>query len=403
MKNKTTPKFRFHGFSEDWIEENIANYANFRRGSFPQPYGNKEWYGGEGAMPFIQVVDVTEHLTLVNDTKQKISVLAQPKSIFVPAGKVVVTLQGSIGRVAITQYDAYVDRTLLIFESYKNRTDERFWAYTIQQKFEIEKRKAPGGTIKTITKEALSSFLVSTPHYMEQQKIGQFFKKLDDQIALQQRQIELLKESKQGFLQKMFPKDGEHVPEVRFDRFSGNWEERKISNYLKESRIKGSNGFDAKKLTVKLWGKGIVEKNSDFKGSVATQYYVRKSGQFMYGKLDFLNQAFGIVPNHLDGYESTLDSPAFDISKDMNSHFLLEYVSRAEFYLHLGTIANGSRKAKRIHVDTFLNMPIHIPNKAEQQKIGQFFKNLDDTIALHEKELELLKKTKQGFLPKMFV
>ena len=92
-------------------------------------------------MPFVQVIDVTEQLSLVKDTKQKISKLAQSKSVFVSAGKVVVTLQGSIGRVAITQYNSYIDRTLLVFESYEKETDEYFWAYTIQQKFEIEKEK----------------------------------------------------------------------------------------------------------------------------------------------------------------------------------------------------------------------------------------------------------------------
>ncbi|MFZ2966383.1 MAG: restriction endonuclease subunit S [Leuconostoc falkenbergense] len=198
------PELRFAGFTDDWEERKLGDHAKYRRGSFPQPYGNKEWYDGEGAMPFVQVVDVTNKLTLVENTKQKISKLAQSKSVFVPKGKVVVTLQGSIGRVAITQYDSFVDRTLLIFEDYEKETDERFWAYTIQKKFEIEKIKAPGGTIKTITKEALSSFDVHLPKFEEQQKIGSFFKQLDDTIALHQRKLDLLKQQKKGFLQKMF-------------------------------------------------------------------------------------------------------------------------------------------------------------------------------------------------------
>ncbi|MGB2512999.1 restriction endonuclease subunit S [Leuconostoc suionicum] len=198
------PELRFAGFADDWEERKLGDHAKYRRGSFPQPYGNKEWYDGEGAMPFVQVVDVTNKLTLVENTKQKISKLAQSKSVFVPKGKVVVTLQGSIGRVAITQYDSFVDRTLLIFENYEKETDERFWAYTIQKKFEIEKLKAPGGTIKTITKEALSSFDVHLPKFEEQQKIGSFFRQLDETIALHQRKLDLLKEQKKGFLQKMF-------------------------------------------------------------------------------------------------------------------------------------------------------------------------------------------------------
>lgn len=138
-------------------------------------------------MPFVQVVDVGENLRLVDDTKQKISMLAQPKSIFVPEGKVVVTLQGSIGRVAVTQYPAYVDRTLMIFEDFILLTDEYFWAYVIQRKFKKERLKAPGGTIKTITKESLSNFKISIPNYNEQSKIANFFKMFDSLITLHQR------------------------------------------------------------------------------------------------------------------------------------------------------------------------------------------------------------------------
>ena len=91
------------------------------------------------------------------------------------------------------------------------------------------------------------------------------------------------------------------------------WEQRKIGDYLTLSKIPGYTGVDAKKLTVKLWGKGVVEKTDIYGGSQNTQYYVRRAGQFMYGKLDFLHAAFGIVPKSLDRFESTLDSPAFDL------------------------------------------------------------------------------------------
>lgn len=198
------PEIRFEGFEGKWEEKKLGDFANFRRGSFPQPYGSKEWYDGKGAMPFVQVVDVADNLLLVNDTKQKISKLAQIRSVFVEKGKVIVTLQGSIGRVAITQYNAYVDRTILIFEGYENKTDPRFWAYTIQKIFEIEKMKAPGGTIKTITKEALSVFIVKLPVFEEQRRIGTYFQKLDQLITLQQTQIEKLQNIKKACLEKMF-------------------------------------------------------------------------------------------------------------------------------------------------------------------------------------------------------
>ncbi len=141
----------------------LSEVANFRRGSFPQPYGNSEWYDGIGAMPFVQVNDVTKNMQLVSDTKNKISKLAQPKSVFVPKNTVIVTLQGSIGRVAITQYDAYVDRTLAIFEDYKIEICNKYFAYQLSEKFNIEKETARGSTIKTITKEEFSKFKIPIP------------------------------------------------------------------------------------------------------------------------------------------------------------------------------------------------------------------------------------------------
>ena len=142
----------------------IDEIATYRRGSFPQPYTNSSFYGGEGAMPFVQVADISDNgFMLKEETKQTISKIAQPKSIFVPKNTVICSIQGTIGRVAITQYDAYIDRTIAIFDSFKIEIDKRFFAYCIQQKFGIEKQFARGSTLKTITKEEFSKFCIPVP------------------------------------------------------------------------------------------------------------------------------------------------------------------------------------------------------------------------------------------------
>lgn len=193
----------------------------------------------------------------------------------------------------------------------------------------------------------------------------------------------------------------QNTPELRFPEFKGEWKSNTISDFVKESKIKGNKGGDAKKLTVKLWGKGVVPKNELFNGSNNTQYYIRKAGQLMYGKLDFLNCAFGIVPDYLNNYESTIDSPSFDFIKG-DSKFLLERIKMKSFYKKYGEIANGSRKAKRINQDTFLSMPISSPCYKEQQKIGEFFSKLDRQIELEEEKLELLEQQKKGYMQKIF-
>ncbi|HBM3625602.1 TPA: restriction endonuclease subunit S, partial [Listeria innocua] len=259
-----------------------------------------------------------------------------------------------------------------------------------------------GNAIKHISLKQISEYSSLGPKdIIERKKIGSFFKKLDNAIALHQRKLEALKLMKKGLLQQMFPKRGENIPKIRLDDFDDIWEQRILGECLKESKIKGSNGSLAKKLTVKLWRKGVVPKVEIYTGSSATQYYIRKTGQFMYGKLDFLNQAFGIVPLELDGYESTLDSPAFDIEESINETFLLEYVSLGRFYKYQGNIANGSRRAKRIHTDTFFEMPIPLPNSNEQQKIGTFSQQIDDLIALQQNKLEKLSSLKRIYLKNM--
>lgn len=153
------------------------------------------------------------------------------------------------------------------------------------------------------------------------------------------------------------------------------------------SRIPGSTGLNSRKLTVKLWGKGIVAKKETMRGSENTKYYVRHAGQLMYAKLDFLHGAFGIVPPSLEGYESTLDLPAFDISA-IHPHFLLEQLLQESFYLGQGNIADGSRKAKRIHEDIFLNMSIYTTSIQEEQKIADLLKEFDQCITLHQRDAE---------------
>lgn len=194
------------------------------------------------------------------------------------------------------------------------------------------------------------------------------------------------------------------VPRLRFPEFrdAGEWEAQKIGHHLTESRVKGSKGDVAKKLTVKLWGNGVYEKSEAVQGSANTQYYRRIAGQFIYSKLDFLNQAFGIIPDHLDSYESTVDLPCFDASDELDVRFLLEYVQRKSFYKKYGEIADGGRKAKRIQVETFLDFPLFLPTLREQQKIADCLSSLDALIAAQADKIDALKTHKKGLMQQLF-
>jgi type I restriction enzyme S subunit len=206
-EGETLPKRRFPEFrdAEEWEAYTLLQVAKFRRGSFPQPYGLPEWYDEFNGMPFIQVFDVGDDLQLKPKTKNKISKLASEQSVFISKGTVIITIQGSIGRVAITQYDAYIDRTLLLFEEFLKPIEKTFFAYVIQLLFEIEKQKAPGGIIKTITKEVLSDFVIRLPSIEEQQKIADCLSSLDELIAAEAQKLDTLKAHKKGLMQQLFP------------------------------------------------------------------------------------------------------------------------------------------------------------------------------------------------------
>ena len=394
-QKEKVPNLRFKGFTNDWEERKLGEHAKYRRGSFPQPYGNKEWYDGEGAMPFVQVVDVTNNLTLVENTKQKISKLAQSKSVFVPKGTVVVTLQGSIGRVAITQYDSFVDRTLLIFEDYEKETDERFWAYTIQKKFEIEKLKSPGGTIKTITKEALSLFDVHLPQFKEQAKIGSFFKKIDDTITLQQRKLDLLKQFKKGLLQKMFADKDSKRPVLRFKGFHDDWEQRKVSDIFTVTR--GQVLATTKISEVKTNEMCFPVYSSQTKNNGLMGYY----NKYLFNTAitwttDGANA--GTV-NYREGKFYSTNVNGVLLSDDGYANKAIAEILDRVAWRHVSRVGNP-----KLMNNVMSNIKISIPSSFEEQNaISEFLIKFDHLIVLHQRKQNHLKLLKKSLLQQMFM
>jgi len=189
--------------TESWETKPLRELARYRRGSFPQPYGLAKWYDDISGMPFVQVVDVAKNNKLKVETKQRISEEGAKMSVFVKKGTIILTIQGSIGRICITQYDAYVDRTLLIFESLLEDFNKYFFMLSVWLKFQIEKENAPGGIIKTITKEALSSFEISYPNREEQDRISEILSDMEEEIEKLKSKKEKYQIIKQGMMQEL--------------------------------------------------------------------------------------------------------------------------------------------------------------------------------------------------------
>jgi len=200
----------------------IRNIAKYRRGSFPQPYGLSKWYDDVTGNPFIQVFDVTDDMKLKPETKKRLSTAAEKMSVFAKQGSVVLTLNGSVGRVALTQYDGFIDRTLLLFENFLVPIDKYYFIYAVSAVFREEEKKAPGAILKTITKEHLSNFLLPLPAITEQEAIGKALIDADAFIEAVEQLLAKKRQVKQGAMSELL------TGKRRLSGFSGEWETKKL-------------------------------------------------------------------------------------------------------------------------------------------------------------------------------
>jgi len=240
--------------------------------------------------------------------------------------------------------------------------------------------------------EALTEFPIPLPPLPEQKKIAAILSTWDRAIEAQQALIAAKTERKRGLMQQLL------TGIKRLPGFKGKWPKQKFGDFLTESRLLGSDGSTAQKITIKLYGKGVFPKNEVRIGSKNTKYYSRREGQFIYSKLDFLNGAFAILPQHLDGYESTLDLPAFDVNENADPRWLLAYVRRPYFYTKQVGAAAGGRKARRVNPNEFLALSLKTPPIEEQTAIADLLDAASKEITLLTEQLETLREQKRGLM-----
>lgn len=403
-KQSNIPQIRFQNFKKLWKDDKLKNIFGTIRNAF---VGTATPYYVEKGNFYLESNNVKNgkinynSQIFINDEFYE-----KQRDKWLKTNDIVMVQSGHVGHTAVIpeELNNTAAHALIVFTDYKKEVDPHFLNYQFQSN---GKRKeldliSTGNTIKHILASEMKNFKMDFPTVDEQNAISSLFSTLDDLLASYKDNLANYQSLKATMLSKMFPKAGKTVPEIRLDGFEGEWKKDTLEPYLTESRISGDTGLTAKKITVKLWGKGVIEKEEKYAGSSNTQYFIRKAGQFIYSKLDFQNQAFGIIPNELDGYQSTLDLPTFDIQK-IDPKFLLEYVMRREFYEYQGLIANGSRKAKRIHPEDFLVMPVRIPSLEEQQAISAYFSNLDNLISAHQEKISQLETLKKKLLQDMFI
>ena len=254
---------------------------------------------------------------------------------------------------------------------------------------------------------SFSTIETKAPEYAEQVKISGFFKSLDNLITSHQCKSDKLVAIKKSMIEKMFPKEGANVPEIRFAGFTDPWKQFKVSNVLTEQSrpIVMDDEETYQLITVKRRNGGIVSRGF-LKGKdiLVKNYSEVHEGDYVISKRQIIHGANGIVPKSLDKSIVSNEYLVCSGNKLITSEFWVLMSKLPEMYRLFLLSSYGVDIEKMVfNVEDWKKRMITIPSIPEQNKITEYFATLDNLITLHQRKLEKLKNIKKSMLDKMFV
>jgi len=363
--NKKVPAIRFEGFSGEWVEDKILNISPLQRG-FDLPKNKMK----VGNYPVVMSNGINGY-----------------HSEYKAIGPGVVTgRSGTIGNIHFIQPNYWPHNTSLWVTSFKG--NEPLYIYYMYLKLDLN-RFGTGSGVPTLNRNDVHEQLIKIPKdKKEQTKIGNYFQQLDTLIAQHQQKHDKLQNLKKALLEKCFPKQGEHTPELRFKGFSGAWEEKALGDV---SKIKtGSSNREDSGLDGKYT---FFDRSED----------IRTSNIFLFDceAIIVAGEGSDFIPKYFVG-KFDLHQRTYAVMDfiDCDGKYLFYYIHL--FRKHFLNYAVGST-VKSLRLPMFEEMPIQVPKKEEQTKIGNLFQQLDTLINQQQTQLSKLKNIKQACLEKMFV
>lgn len=403
------PQLRFNGFTNPWEQRKLGELADIVGGGTPSTNNDEYW---NGDIDWYSPVEINNQI-YVSGSKNKITELGLQKSSakVLPIGTVLFTSRAGIGKTAILAKKGTTNQGFQSILPHENKLDSYFIFSRTDELKRYGETNGAGSTFVEVSGKQMSKMPIMLPKIEEQMRIGTFFQQLDNLITLHQRKLAKLKELKQGYLQKLFPQNGSKFPQLRFSGFADAWEERKLGDI---APLRGGFAFKSSKFRntgvpivriSNILSSGEVggdfayydEQDKDDKYILPDKSAVLAMSGATTGKVSILSQADydKVYQNQRVGYFQSVDYIDYGfISTIVRSEL---FMMQLESVLVSGAQPNVSSK----EIDSFNFMiPILVQ---EQQKIGSFFKQLDETIALHQRKLEKLQELKKGYLQNMFV
>ena len=409
--NEKKPALRFKGFTDPWEQRKLAEIANFSKGV---GYSKNDLCE-EGTPIILYGRLYTKYETSIFDVDTFVKEKAG--SVYSKGGEVIVPASGETAE-DISIASVVVKPGILLggdlnIVSPTTEYDSAFLALTISSgaAHEYLSSLAQGKSVVHLHNTDIQSVSAKFPTKREQEKIHLLFGKIDTLITLHQRKYENLVNIKKSMLDKMFPKNGASVPEIRFKGFTDPWEQRKLEEYLEVSGQKNFERIYTKEDVLSVSGDfGIVNQiefqGRSFAGASVANYGVVETGDIVYTKSPLKSNPYGIIKANKgkNGIVSTLYA-VYKPKQSANPEFVQIYFeqdARMNNYMH-PLVNKGAKNDMKVSAENALKGQIVFPDIKEQRTISEFFRNLDTLITLHQRKLEKLQNIKKSCLEKMFV
>ena len=386
QKAKKVPAIRFAGFDDEWVEKKLGEMASFSKGM-----GYSKGDLKENGTPIVLYGRLyTKYETIISDIDTFAD--AKSNSVYSKGGEVIVPGSGetaediSIASV-VKKSGVLLGGDLNVITPPKN-LDSVFLAISISngKPHSDMAKMAQGKSVVHLHNTDLAEINLPYPNIIEQQKIGSFFSNIDSLISLEQKKYDKLTQVKKSMLEKMFPKEGATVPEIRFAGFTGDWKERKLSQLV---------SYFSSNLTAKDVQENGIYDLYDANGVIGKINCSPRKKEY----ISVIKDGAGVgrirkLPKNtlVIGTMGILES----IDSDLN--FVFAMLERFE----LGKQFTGST-IPHIYFKDYGERLYVVPDYCEQQKIGSYFSHLDSLISLQQRKLEKLKNIKKSLLEKMFV